>query len=372
MPRDLTLPRRLLIALALVLGCAASALGQGVDTEPNNTCQTAQQFGAVTLPFTVTGTLGTPGVDFFKFSAPPGSLIVLDLEGQPTGQGTLEDPLLGLFDSACEPLGFDDDSGQGLNAREGLTVPANGVFIVAVTACCDLDFAGAVADDGSYRLPLSAAGVIRGAIADSLGNAFFPERLLAFRPDGSLVASGPVNCCTDNHATYELFVPVGTYRVVAQSNLARVWHHDRPSFSQADPITVVADQQVNGIDFTLPRAARITPRLNQATFAPGDTLVLDLAVQNPSPTPASVRVVATALVPAEPAVSSASFCCFQDAITLFEQPSATIPALANTTVSGAVSYHFSGAEPAGTYNVCVALAQGRFFAQPCVQFTFTP
>ena len=36
----------LLIAVTVLLGATPSALAQGVDTEPNNTCQTAQQFGA--------------------------------------------------------------------------------------------------------------------------------------------------------------------------------------------------------------------------------------------------------------------------------------------------------------------------------------
>lgn len=133
-----------------------------------------------------------------------------------------------------------------------------------------------------------------------------------------------------------------------------------------------ATRQITGINFTLPRAARITPQLNQTTFGTGDTLVLALDVQNASPNAVNVRVVGTALVPGEPGINPDSFCCFQDSVTLFEQASVAIPALTSTVVPDVLSYQFNGSEPAGSYLVCVSLAQGRLTSQPCAQFNFTP
>ena len=47
MRRHFTFTRLLITTLTLVLGALAPAWGQGTDTEPNNTCPTAQVFGAV-------------------------------------------------------------------------------------------------------------------------------------------------------------------------------------------------------------------------------------------------------------------------------------------------------------------------------------
>ena len=56
------------LLLGSVLGNIPMVFGQG--QESNNTCPTAQNFGAVALPFTVNGSLDStpesPDVDFFK------------------------------------------------------------------------------------------------------------------------------------------------------------------------------------------------------------------------------------------------------------------------------------------------------------------
>jgi hypothetical protein len=361
----------LLLASIVVLGPAATALAQGIDTEPNNTCQTAQNFGAVTLPFTATGTLGSPNVDFFRITATPGSVLLMDLEGAPTGQGTLEDPFLGLFDSACSLLKTADDFGGTLNSRTGIVVPQDGVVIVAATACCTSTFEGSGSADGSYRLTVATGGVIRGTTADSLGHAL-PLQVMAFTPGGVLSGAAFSDCCENDQASYELFVAAGVHRVVVQSNQTRVWHQGRPTFLQADGITVGAGQQIAGIDFTVPRNARIVPALNQSAFTTGQTLLLDLLVQNPSPTAVSVRIVASALVPGEPGIDRTSFCCFEDVLVLFEQAGVQLAAQTDATLPGAVSYVFNGTEPPGDYTICVGVQQGRSSAQQCEFFSFAP
>src|SRR5262245_12087168 len=171
---DLVLKALALILLVLggVFGTVATALGQGVEVEPNNPCPTAQNFGAVALPFTVAGsldsTLGNPDVDFFRFSGPPGAVVRVDLEGQSTGQGTLGDPFLGFFDAGCTRIAVNDDGGINLNARLVLAIPANGVFILGVTRCCDAGFLGGGV--GTYQLtltPSAAIGSISGRVVDA-------------------------------------------------------------------------------------------------------------------------------------------------------------------------------------------------------------
>lgn len=135
-----------LIALALLPNWL---LAQGVEVEPNNPCAVAQNFGDTGLPYDVSGNLDLNDVDFFRFNAIAGEEVVADLEGSATGQGTLGDPYLGLFDSNCNLLAYNDDSGGTVNSRLVFTVPANGVFVLAATGCCDLNFDGSHGHTGT-------------------------------------------------------------------------------------------------------------------------------------------------------------------------------------------------------------------------------
>ncbi len=159
----------LLSALAILIGVPHLAFAQGGEVEFNHPCPAAQDFGAVTLPFTVEGSLDTPpdfpDVDFFRFTATPGAEVRADLIGLELG-----DPFLGLFDSGCQLLASNDDSG-GLNSRLQFAIPDDGVFILAATSCCDGDFSGTGGSSGSYQLtitPLVLAGSISGRIVDAV------------------------------------------------------------------------------------------------------------------------------------------------------------------------------------------------------------
>ena len=133
---------------------------QGPDLEPNNTCPTAQDFGAIALPFTLDGSLdGSPlpgggDVDFVRFTGTPNTAVRVDLEGQATGKGTLGDPFLGFFDSGCNLIAVNDDNGSTLNSRLVVTIPTDGVFIMAVTRCCDGSFDQG--GNGTYQLNIQA------------------------------------------------------------------------------------------------------------------------------------------------------------------------------------------------------------------------
>lgn len=166
----------LLIAAASLLtsGCARESapvgphfnltLSEGTEAEPNNTCSTAQDFGAVTFPFTLTGSLATDpqdtvppfgDLDFIRITGNPNTVATLDLEGQDTGQGTLSDPVLGVFTSGCIQLAVDDDGGVGLNSRLVITIPADGILVVGVTRFPDFGFTeGGI---GTYLLTIQGS-----------------------------------------------------------------------------------------------------------------------------------------------------------------------------------------------------------------------
>lgn len=107
-------------------------------------------------------------VDFFRFTGTPGEVVRVDLEGGATGAGTLGDPFLGFFDSGCINVAIDDDGGAGLNSRLLATIPADGVFILGVTLCCDSEFLGG--GIGTYRLTVQrflAFASITGRVVDA-------------------------------------------------------------------------------------------------------------------------------------------------------------------------------------------------------------
>ena len=149
---------------------AVTAAATGTDVEPNNSCQTAQDVGAVAFPFVLDGNLDStlePDIDFYRFSGTAGLLIGIDHEGEPTGKGTLADPLLALFDSNCNLIALSNDTNSA-NARIEITIPSDGIFILAATAFPDFGFTGG--GNGSYQLtvaPIPVIGSIRGRVIDA-------------------------------------------------------------------------------------------------------------------------------------------------------------------------------------------------------------
>ena len=82
-----------------------------------------------------TGAIETPGdADWFVVELVRGQEYLIDLEGRPTGRGSLEDPaLLGIHDRDGElvPGTADDDGGAGRNSRLAFEAPYTGVYYIA-------------------------------------------------------------------------------------------------------------------------------------------------------------------------------------------------------------------------------------------------
>jgi 5-hydroxyisourate hydrolase-like protein (transthyretin family) len=149
---------------------SAPLAANGTNVELNNTCQEAQDVSAVPFPFTVDGSLDSsvlPDVDYYRFSGTAGAVIIIDLAGQFTGQGTLPDPLLGAFDSSCSLITLNDDFNSP-NSRLVMSVPDDGTFILAATAYPDSEFLGG--GNGTYQLTISPFRKI-GSISGKVTNA---------------------------------------------------------------------------------------------------------------------------------------------------------------------------------------------------------
>jgi hypothetical protein len=160
-----------------------------MDTEPNNSCIEAQDAGQLSLPFHLNGNLTsseTPDVDFYRVHGSPGEPVVIDLEGQSSGVGTLVDPLLGVYDSSCTQIKVNDNSGS-LNSRVPVIIPPDGVLILAATDSRDWWFEGG--GEGTYQLTVShlqAIGSISGSVVDAVtnvpvsgGEPFYPSLVLS-------------------------------------------------------------------------------------------------------------------------------------------------------------------------------------------------
>jgi hypothetical protein len=200
----------------------------GLEVEPNNSCQEAQDVGAVPFPFSINGNLDSsqsPDIDFYRFTATAGEQLRIDHQGQLNGMGTLYDPLLGVFDSGCNLIAFNDDDGN-LDSGLVLTVPADGVFTLAATEYPDDSFLGG--GHGTYLLTVShfqTAGTISGRVTDAVSDAPLPGDappyvvvgLVQCNPDCVLVNSLPAG--SDGsfqfaHNSNGSPLTVGDYRVV--------------------------------------------------------------------------------------------------------------------------------------------------------------
>jgi hypothetical protein len=169
-----------------------------VEQEPNQPCTAAQALAADQLPFKVDGSLDStpdsPDVDFFKFTGTPGVLLTVDLEGVFNEKEPLQDPFLGLFDSACHLVTYNDDSAQSANSKLVFSVPADGIFILAATRCCDTQFVGGGV--GAYEMTIShfaTIGSISGRIVDAITGNPLPGSDYPF-PSVRLSRCGELGC----------------------------------------------------------------------------------------------------------------------------------------------------------------------------------
>jgi hypothetical protein len=208
--------------------------------------------GTVLQQFSLNGNLDSsvsPDVDFFRFTGTPGAQVTVDLEGQGTGKGTLSDPYLGFFASNCNLVAVNDDGGGFLNSRLEITIPTDGVFILAATRCCDGGFYGTYGGYDTYQLtitPIQHLGSISGRVTDAFtqkplhGDAapFAFVRLLRCEQFGcfdvnsqSAGSDGRFNFTSNSNGAP---LRTGNYLIIASA--------DQYEYRQTDTFTVGADE----------------------------------------------------------------------------------------------------------------------------------
>ncbi|MGQ0502138.1 MAG: hypothetical protein ACT4P0_05950 [Panacagrimonas sp.] len=168
--------------LGALLGLFAAALPPAAtaqEVEPNNSCATATDLGALTLPALVGGALASAGeqpndVDFHRVSLTPGARVSFALQGDAAASAPLDNPVLGLFlnsGTGCNLEAYSDSFGSGSfgTARLSVTVPADGIVIAAASGYFDASFVGAHSQSGAYRLEIAEAveATVRGRLINA-------------------------------------------------------------------------------------------------------------------------------------------------------------------------------------------------------------
>lgn len=212
----------LLIVVVLLSFPTAAAYAQGSDVEPNDSCGSAQDLGVIILPLSFDGALdGFPypsgDIDFIQLAVSPNMTVRIDLEGSSSGMGTLSDPFLGLFDSQCNLVAWNDDGGLGLNSRLIATVPNDGVLVLGITRCCDAGFS----EGGSGTYLLSVQEILpppNDNFANAASIAALPFSEFLDLSAAGVEANEPTPSCigTINMTSWYVFTPTATGSLTAR------------------------------------------------------------------------------------------------------------------------------------------------------------
>jgi hypothetical protein len=253
---------KLLLAAFLLTSATAALAIQ--EIEPNNTCALAQNVGPLTPNVTVTvnGALKTPptvpDVDFYRFTGTPGDLLRMTLSGVSDGVDTLTLPLAEVLNSSCL---ITNTTGSFDPITFQVTIPTDGVVVLAVSSCCDFSFTGAGSYAGSYTLAVTdvvPVHSISGRAVDSVTAQPIPN------VQAGLTLCGDPNCATVIQAegftstdslgqftftgNFGAPLPPGTYQVTLEDFQGRYETALSPPFSAASgQQTVVPDIAVTSI-----------------------------------------------------------------------------------------------------------------------------
>ena len=123
--------------------------------------------GQVAAGGSASGEIGHSGDhDWFAVTLKAGQAYRIDLEGEDTGGGTLQDALLfGVYDAFGNPIAGtqNDNGGTGANSRLVFTPDADGVYYISV--------AGRFGETGTYTLSVAREASAAGAPAEASGPA---------------------------------------------------------------------------------------------------------------------------------------------------------------------------------------------------------
>ena len=163
-------------------GKRANVSEGGTDLPANTTT------GQVEVGSSVTGNIGSfADRDYFRVVLEAGTRYQIDLEGAPTGRGTLADPALTLYDESEHNLLDDVNSGIGANSRGIFTPTTAGTYYLRVE---DFD----ETDTGTYTLSVIVLGANGASEADTdLPNS----RTTTGRVEAGASATGNIGTAND-------------------------------------------------------------------------------------------------------------------------------------------------------------------------------
>jgi len=231
---DLSYPTIGVFALLTSLFTSPIPADPLLETEPNNSCATAQNLTGAQVPVSLVGNLsnanGDIGVDFYRLQLNPWQYLRVDMQGAGSGNGTLQDPYLGLFDGSCQRLEENDDH-AGLDSRLRFKAPQDGIIVLAAASCCNSDFRGQDESTGTYLLTLSAPPPVLEGITGRIIDAVHWTPIAGGRHtwvDVSLVTSNGhwiANAQVDPNGRFTFtkddegqWLEPGTYRVVVYAD----------------------------------------------------------------------------------------------------------------------------------------------------------
>lgn len=100
------------------------------ESEPNNTIPTADQLAGVNFLQAI-GTITAGDLDVFSFAVTTPGTVLLQLQGAPSGVGTLSDPFLSLFSGTGVFIAENDDSFGSLESLIFINLPVGTYLAVA-------------------------------------------------------------------------------------------------------------------------------------------------------------------------------------------------------------------------------------------------
>ena len=117
------------LGIAAALGAVSvPALADDFPADPSTT-------GRLTVGSVTGGAIELNGdTDWFAVELEAGAGYRIDVEGVPTGRGSLSDPYLFVFDANGVEINRNDDGGEGLNSRLLLRVDQTGTYYIGASA----------------------------------------------------------------------------------------------------------------------------------------------------------------------------------------------------------------------------------------------
>lgn len=306
------------------------------ETEPNDEPATANEMKIGDI---VDGTIDPEGdVDYFTFTGSKDQPVFIDIEAWESGSRL--DAVVTLYDSDGITELAKEDYGYGsVDPFFGYTLPHSGTYFIKIE------------DDGTpdggpdyfYSLFLKEGGTIKGTVTLDNKDNLWDVDLYAYRLNGSILDVFSVHDLEDGQ--YSCLLPQGNLKIFASEyDTHGEWYDSAQHFQQADTVSVPAGGTVSNIDFELKNKLEIWLNVNYDNYSTGDTMEVDVHVQNYS-VPTTAQVVLSLTYPDQ---GINDLYPIGNRLVLFTDK-IQIGSYTDKTINNFFSYTFTGKEPPGEY-----------------------